>query len=92
MPSATSRSIGRKSTRIRIDANGRIFFAVSRPFTLRGRCLADFDGENGVEVVDIFAFLAAWFAQDPRADFNSDGQVQVPDIFEFLSEWFAACT
>jgi hypothetical protein len=77
--------------RIRIDANGRIFFAVSRPFTLRGRCLADFDGENGVEVVDIFAFLAAWFAQDESADINGDAAIAVPDIFAFLSLWFAGC-
>jgi hypothetical protein len=42
-------------------------------------------------VPDIFAFLAAWFAQDSSADFNGDTAVTVPDIFAFLSAWFAGC-
>jgi hypothetical protein len=77
--------------RIRIDADGQIFFAVSRPFTLIGQCRADFDGENGVEVSDIFAFLSAWFALDSAADIDGDNTIAVPDIFAFLSLWFAGC-
>ncbi len=59
--------------------------------TLPAPCRADFD-QNGVrEVPDIFAFLSAWFAQDPRADFDGNSLIQVPDIFAFLSAWFAGC-
>ncbi len=54
-------------------------------------CAADFDGMNGVGVPDIFAFLAAWFAQDSGADVNGDSVVTVPDIFAFLALWFAGC-
>ncbi len=54
-------------------------------------CPADFDGNGNVAVPDIFAFLSAWFAQDPRADFDDDGTIAVPDIFAFLSAWFAGC-
>lgn len=55
-------------------------------------CRANFDEENGLGVPDIFAFLSAWFAQDPRADFDGTAGIQVPDIFAFLSLWFAGCS
>lgn len=60
--------------------------------TPQAGCAADFD-DNGVhEVPDIFAFLAAWFSQDPRADWDgSGGPPVVPDIFAFLAAWFAGC-
>ena len=77
--------------RIRLDADGRVFFAMSRPFTVEGQCLADYDGIDGVDVADIFAFLGAWFAQDASADINGDSAITVPDIFAFLSLWFAGC-
>jgi hypothetical protein len=54
-------------------------------------CAADFDNNGSVQVPDIFAFLAAWFAQAPAADFDNNGSVQVPDIFAFLAAWFAGC-
>jgi hypothetical protein len=55
-------------------------------------CAADFDGNGVHEVPDIFAFLAAWFGQDPRADWDaSGGAPNVPDIFAFLAAWFAGC-
>ena len=52
---------------------------------------ADFNGVNGVEVQDIFDFLAAWFAGDPRANFNGANGIEVQDIFDFLAAWFAGC-
>jgi len=55
------------------------------------QCPADFDANGSREVPDIFAFLSAWFAQDPAADFNGDSAISVPDIFSFLSAWFAGC-
>jgi hypothetical protein len=59
--------------------------------TIDAGCEADFDGNGTRDVPDIFAFLAAWFAQDPSADFDGNTLVQVPDIFAFLSAWFAGC-
>jgi hypothetical protein len=54
-------------------------------------CAADFD-QNGVhEVPDTFAFLSAWFAQDPSAEFDGASGITVPDIFAFVSIWFAGC-
>ena len=54
-------------------------------------CAADFNGDGVRDVPDIFAFLSAWFALDPRADFDGNGTIAVPDIFAFLSAWFAGC-
>ncbi|MBX3404902.1 MAG: proprotein convertase P-domain-containing protein [Phycisphaeraceae bacterium] len=51
-------------------------------------CPADWDGNNTVEVNDIFAFLTAWFANVPAA-VNFGGTPGVPAIFAFLTVWFA---
>ncbi len=57
---------------------------------LRVTCTADFDTNGTVEVPDIFAFLSAWFANDPDA-YEFGGTSGVPAIFAFLSAWFAGC-
>lgn len=54
-------------------------------------CAADFDGSGAINVQDIFDFLAAWFAGEPRADFDGTGGNTVADIFGFLAAWFAGC-
>jgi hypothetical protein len=53
-------------------------------------CRANFNNINGVEVQDLFAFLAAWFAGSPTADFNGGG-IGVGDIFDFITAWFTGC-
>jgi len=56
-------------------------------------CPADFNGVGGLSVQDIFDFLAAYFASDPRADFNNSGlPATVQDIFDFLAAYFAGCS
>ncbi|MBY0263584.1 MAG: hypothetical protein K2Q20_14660, partial [Phycisphaerales bacterium] len=50
-------------------------------------CRADFDQNGNRDVADIFAFLSAWFAADPRSDVDGGGR-DVADIFSFLSLWF----
>lgn len=54
-------------------------------------CPADHNGLNGVDLLDIFAYLSDWFAQNPRADFNHMNGVDLLDIFAFLQAWFAGC-
>ena len=53
-------------------------------------CRCDFNHENGVDLLDIFAFLEAWFAGNPAADFNGRNGVDLLDIFSFLECWFSA--
>lgn len=54
-------------------------------------CVADFDASGAVTIDDLFAFLAAWFAQDPHADTNASGDLTPTDIFSFIAAWFAGC-
>jgi len=42
-------------------------------------------------VQDIFDFLIAYFANDPRADVNSANGVTVQDIFDYLNAYFTGC-
>jgi hypothetical protein len=61
-------------------------------FAVVPACPADFNASGTTNVQDIFDFLAAWFAADPRANINGVGGVTVQDIFDFLAAWFAGCT
>jgi hypothetical protein len=54
-------------------------------------CYADFDASGVADILDIFAFLTAWFDASPRAVFGGDGTgaPALQDIFAFLTAWFA---
>jgi subtilisin-like proprotein convertase family protein len=68
-------------------------FTASGPLTITAefRCKADFDGSGVITVQDIFDFLNAWFAGDPRTDVDGVPGISVQDIFTFLNIWFAGC-
>ena len=53
-----------------------------------GPCDADWNGDVNVDLPDIFAFLADWFADVPEAQ-NFGGVGGVAAIFAYLSAWFA---
>ena len=67
---------------------GTVCGMVGNPTTC---CKANFNQTGGITVQDIFDFLAAWFAGDPRANFNGVNGLTVQDIFDFLGAWFAGC-
>lgn len=54
-------------------------------------CVFDFNNANGVSTQDLFDFLGAWFAEDPRADVNCNASTTVQDVFDFIAGWFAGC-
>lgn len=54
-------------------------------------CPADFNCSGSLSTQDIFDFLNAWFALDPRADVNGSGTLDPQDIFDFVGAWFAGC-
>jgi hypothetical protein len=55
------------------------------------RCVADFNGDGGVNTQDVLAFLNAWVAGDARADINGDGSVNTQDVLAYLNLWVAGC-
>lgn len=54
-------------------------------------CVADFDADGTLGVIDIFAYLNAFFASHPAADIDGGG-LNTSDIFAFLNLWFAGCS
>jgi hypothetical protein len=77
-----------------VDCTGS-FKGVGAPCEAPGNpttcCPVNYDGINGLQVADIFAFLNSWFAGETRADFDGLNGLQVADIFAFLNAWFAGC-
>jgi hypothetical protein len=53
--------------------------------------LVEFNQDGQKSPADIFAFLTAYFANDPRADFDGNGSRQPADIFAFLTAYFSSC-
>jgi hypothetical protein len=54
-------------------------------------CAADMNSDGALSTADVFSFLNAWFASDPRADYNENTVLEVQDIFDFLGGWFGGC-
>lgn len=54
-------------------------------------CEADMDNSGTLAPSDIFSFISAWFAGDPRSDFDHSGTADVSDVFAYLAAWFAGC-
>jgi hypothetical protein len=54
-------------------------------------CPGDFDHSGTLDVLDLFDYLAAWFAGNPRTDVNTLPGPDVLDIFDFLASWFEGC-
>jgi uncharacterized membrane protein len=79
-----------------VSADGKI---VANAWTVDGAqayiivttCPADFDNNGSRTIDDIFVFINAWFAQDPRADFDHMNGINIDDIFIFINAWFAGC-
>ncbi|MFO0835262.1 MAG: zinc-dependent metalloprotease family protein [Phycisphaerales bacterium] len=77
--------------RVKVDAAGKIFFAVSRPFTLVNPCPADFNHDGFVNGNDYDDFAALFDVADPGADFNHDGFVNGNDYDEFADHFDVGC-
>lgn len=69
-----------------INTDGR-----RRALLLTPICAGDFNNSGTVSVEDVFAFLTAYFGQDPRADFDRSGGISVQDVFSFLTAYFDGC-
>jgi hypothetical protein len=79
--------------RISIDLTTGVLGCTDRTLHLDASpapCAADFNNDGGVSTQDIFDFINAWFAGDPRADVNGGG-LSVTDILDYLTIWFTGC-
>jgi hypothetical protein len=75
-----------------LGAGSRLNSLQTVPYVLAAPwCAADFDHSGGLTQLDIFAFISAWFAGDPRADFNHANGLETQDIFAYLNAWFVGC-
>ena len=54
-------------------------------------CLADFNDDGTVNVLDVVAFITNWNAQGPGADFDNSGSIDVLDVVEFITTWNNGC-
>jgi hypothetical protein len=54
-------------------------------------CLADFNGDGNLNILDFVAFQIAFQAQDPNADVNDDGLFNILDFVAFQQIFVAGC-
>jgi uncharacterized membrane protein len=54
-------------------------------------CPADFDCDGTASIVDIFAYLNAWFEGVDATDFDGSGPGTVSNVMAFIDAWFAGC-
>ncbi|MBK7405847.1 MAG: hypothetical protein IPJ41_14815 [Phycisphaerales bacterium] len=68
--------------------SGRVAAVLLTPINA---CDADFNGDGGVNSLDVLAFLNAWASSDGSADFNDDGDIDTRDVLVYLNAWNAGC-
>jgi methionine-rich copper-binding protein CopC len=74
------------------SGNGRAGGSLAFSFSVNTPpCVADFNQDGSRTIDDVFIYINAWFANDPRADINNDGTRTIDDIFVFINLWFAGC-
>ncbi|MGQ0629255.1 MAG: reprolysin-like metallopeptidase, partial [Phycisphaerales bacterium] len=83
------------TARVRIAANGNVYFNVSGAFELRPPCATDFTGNGLLSPDDLDGFITSYFSDLPTernvCDFNNDGFVEPGDLDEFITAYFAGC-
>jgi hypothetical protein len=76
--------------RVKITNSCGTVYSNEVTLTFTPACIADFDQDGNRTIDDIFIFINAWFADDPRTDVDGNGR-NIDDIFIFLNLWFAGC-
>lgn len=50
-------------------------------------CIADYNGDGGIDGSDVEAFYNQWEGGEPCADVNQDGGIDGADVETFFAEW-----
>lgn len=67
---------------------GSVMRAFRYDYNYMSDCPADLNGDEEVDIDDLFQVLAAWGDCDDCAeDINEDGTVDIDDLFEVLADW-----
>lgn len=69
-------------------SSNTVMLAVSEP---AGSCVADFNGDGALDILDFVAFQNAFITQDPDADCDGDGMFSVLDFVCFQNAFSAGC-
>jgi hypothetical protein len=78
--------------RVRVDGDGQVFFAMSRPFAILRPCDAvDFNHDSVVDFFDYLDFVDALSSGDAAGDFNQDGAVDFFDYLDFVWDFSSGC-
>ena len=80
---------GGKSADIDLYRNGQTYSLTFS--TCTNPCLADFNADGSVNILDVLGFIAEWNAAGPSADFNADGSINILDVLAFITTWNAGC-
>ena len=92
LATVTLPSVSSLSARIMIEAQGHIFFAVSRPFVIETLCQAvDFNDDGIVDFFDYLDFVDTFSGGWVGSDFNLDGVVDFFDYLDFVDAFASAC-
>lgn len=54
-------------------------------------CIADFNGDSSLTVLDFGAFMNAFSAAEPRADVDASGALNIRDFSFFMNSFAAGC-
>lgn len=55
------------------------------------QCIADWDTNGSVNILDVVSFINTWNTQAQGADFNNDGAINVLDVIGFINVFNTGC-
>ncbi len=89
----SSAASGSDNARVRVSANGHVFFNLSPSFVLVAPCPADFDRNATVDPDDLSDYISCYFQTPPcpSADFNADSNTDPDDLSDFIAAFFGGC-